>query len=324
MTNDFNPLGTDLFGDPVRAAGAGPLADRFTMPPFSILDARGGDWQHRKQAWIGIGIESEVGRGGLGDTCATPMSYFMGGKTVAGDSGSIFDPVVCELAYSWFCPVGGQVVDPFAGGSVRGVVAKHLGRRYWGCDLRQEQVSANVRQAEKIFPGFDGLSGDMFGGSDLQWHCGDSIDTVPTAPDADFVFSCPPYGDLERYSEDPRDLSTMEWHTFEAAYSRVILRAVERLRDNRFACFVVGDFRDKGGFMRNFIGVTVNAFKGAGAPLYNEAVLVTPVGTAAIRASAQFDASRKLCKTHQNVLVFCKGDPKEATAVVLAAAGVVK
>ena len=33
---------------------------------------------------------------------------------------SIFDPVVCELAYTWFAPVGGVVLDPFAGGSVRG------------------------------------------------------------------------------------------------------------------------------------------------------------------------------------------------------------
>jgi len=45
---------------------------------------------------------------------------------------SIFDPVLCELAYRWFCPLDGQIVDPFAGGSVRGVVASLLGRRYWG------------------------------------------------------------------------------------------------------------------------------------------------------------------------------------------------
>ena len=36
---------------------------------------------------------------------------------------SIFDPVLCELAYRWSCPQGGTIIDPFAGGSVRGVVA---------------------------------------------------------------------------------------------------------------------------------------------------------------------------------------------------------
>src|SRR6185295_8430413 len=26
---------------------------------------------------------------------------------------SIFDPVLCELAYKWFCPPGGSILDPF-------------------------------------------------------------------------------------------------------------------------------------------------------------------------------------------------------------------
>ena len=45
---------------------------------------------------------------------------------------SIFDPVLCELAYRWYCPPGGVILDPFAGGSVRGIVASKLGRRYVG------------------------------------------------------------------------------------------------------------------------------------------------------------------------------------------------
>lgn len=121
--------------------------------------------------------------------------------------------------------------------------------------------------------------------------------------------SCPPCGDLARYSEGPADLSGMEWHTFRAAYRRIILRAVERLREDRFACFVVADFRDQRGFYRHFVVDTAAAFEECGARLYNEAILVSPIGTAAIRATRQFNGGRKLVKTHQNVLVFCKGDP---------------
>ena len=40
------------------------LADRFLIPPFSVLDARQGYWQDRKRAWLALGIESELGRGG--------------------------------------------------------------------------------------------------------------------------------------------------------------------------------------------------------------------------------------------------------------------
>lgn len=34
-----NLLGTDLFGEPVVQSGLGPLAERFLMPPFSVLSA---------------------------------------------------------------------------------------------------------------------------------------------------------------------------------------------------------------------------------------------------------------------------------------------
>jgi hypothetical protein len=39
------------------------LAERFGIPPFSVLDARKGWWQGRKRAWIDLGIRSELGRG---------------------------------------------------------------------------------------------------------------------------------------------------------------------------------------------------------------------------------------------------------------------
>ena len=40
------------------------LCERFIVPPFSVLDARQGYWQNRKRAWLSLGIESELGRGG--------------------------------------------------------------------------------------------------------------------------------------------------------------------------------------------------------------------------------------------------------------------
>jgi hypothetical protein len=43
---------------------------------------------------------------------------------------------------------------------------------------------------------------------------------------------------------------------------------------------------------------------------YNECILVTPVGTAALRANNTFGKTRKVVKSHQNVLVFLKGDAR--------------
>lgn len=213
---------------------------------------------------------------------------------------SVFDPVLCELVYRWFCPPGGAVLDPFAGGSVRGIVAAQLGFAYTGIDLRAEQVVANQAQAETIC---DELK--------PRWICGDSreLSTIDTG-EADLIFSCPPYGDLEVYSEDARDLSTLPHAEFVATYRAIIAAACAKLKPDRFACFVVGDFRDGKGFYRNFVSATIGAFEAAGAKLYNEAVLVTAVGSLPIRVGRQFKAGRKLGKTHQNVLAFFKGDPR--------------
>jgi hypothetical protein len=304
----FSLFGEDIFGNPIEQQIKTTLGKEFIFSPFSVLDARSGDWQDRKRGWISCGIEGEVGRSEnlTVSGAAASFDYYRvkeGTRENTDVSGtSIFDPVLTELNYKWFCPPNGQIIDPFAGGSVRGIVALLLGFKYWGCDLSGRQIAANYEQAEKICP--DNIP---------EWINGDSMEKLDDAPEADFIFSCPPYGDLEVYSDDPQDLSNMEYHTFIAAYKRIILRAIKKLKNDRFACFVVGDFRDKKGFYRGFVADTVKAFQEMGMPLYNDAVIVTAVGSLSMRARTPFDVSRKLGKTHQNVLVFVKGDPKEAT-----------
>lgn len=225
-----------------------------------------------------------------------------------GSGTSIFDPTLCELLVRWFAPPDGLVLDPFAGGSVRGIVSAKLGRRYLGIELRAEQIAANREQAETIcevpLP---------------EWVEGDSRDVLPALPEdvqADFILSCPPYGDLECYSEDARDLSTLTLDEFREAYAEVVCKACARLKDHRFAAFVVGDYRDKDGLLVGFPSRTILAFEAAGLRLYNEAVLVTAAGSLPIRVGKMFTSSRKLGKTHQNVLVFVKGDPRLATEAI--------
>lgn len=219
------------------------------------------------------------------------------------EGASIFDPVLCELSYRWFCPEGGRIIDPFAGGSVRGVVAGILGFEYAGIDLRKEQVEANTKQAKVLKIDTDAV----------KWFAGDSNEVLDEIEfkDIDFVYSCPPYADLEKYSDDPKDLSNMDYADFKEVYFSIIKKAVSQLKDDRFACFVVGDVRDKKGFYYNFVSDTIQAFKDAGMELYNEMILVNVVGSLAIRVRRQFNGGRKVGKMHQNVLVFYKGDPKK-------------
>ena len=50
--------------------------------------------------------------------------------------------------------------------------------------------------------------------------------------------------------------------------------------------------------------------KDAGLKYYNECILLEQIATAAVRAGKQFEAGRKVVKTHQNVLIFVKGNEK--------------
>ena len=128
---------------------------------------------------------------------------------------------------------------------------------------------------------------------------------------ADFVFSCPPYHDLEVYSKDKADLSNHDYESFLNAYRQIIHKAVNRLKDDRFACFVVTELRNKKGFYKHFVHETVAAFESAGALFYNDIILINNFGSLPIRVGRQFSVGRKVGKTHQNVLVFYKGDPKK-------------
>ena len=310
----------DLFGQTTTIKPDSVVAQRFIEMPFSILDTKSGRWNDRKRAWKNSGIDSELGR----DVNANEMTdgvamnipkmqgfgYDKQGNKKEDDGkespASIFDPVVCELMYTWFSKIGSQIVDPFAGGSVRGVVAGSLDRKYYGIDLRPEQITANRQQVIDLIPN-----------ADVQYDTGDTNAVIHKAPDADFIFSCPPYGPLEIYSDKPDDLSNMTPEQFDEVYASIIKKSCDKLKDNRFACFVVGDYRGKDGNYTIFTGKTVQAFLDAGLKLYNEAILATPIGTAMLRAGKQFDAKRKLVKTHQNVYVFLKGDARLASNYVM-------
>ena len=278
----FEDMGVSKSGTDLRA--------RFMEPPFSVLDTKSGSWQERKNAWKTLGIQSEVGR----DAAVINM----GTKAKEGNSTtyvSIFDPALCELLYSWFVPSGGTILDPFAGGSVRGIVASKMGLRYTGIDIRQEQIDSNREQASRITPE-----------APPEWIVGDSAEVVSSLDGKfDCVFSCPPYADLEVYSKLPGDISNMDYPEFITAYRKIIRATCNLLRSGGYAVFVVGEVRGKSGGYLGFVPDTVRAFMDSGMLYYNEAILLNSIASASMRAAGNMK-SGKLAKVHQNVLVFKK------------------
>lgn len=605
---DWDEEGEEGDGDlDIQPYDGGPgLADRFGVPPFTVLDTRSGAWRARSRAWRQAGINSEAGRDErllyqaqlavyanwyevraaahkvdptltadqIEERYRDQLVPFRGGGAT-----SIFDPVLAELLVSWFSPPGGHVVDPWAGGSVRGIVSAALGRNYTGIDLSDGQVAANQAQWELVkdtIPNLESAQhttadpleltpvqrvldhwvkrddhfavGDSRGGKvrtclhiaqqaadagahtlvtagsrhspqvnivtevalqmgmtaelhvpsgelteeleaaqaagavleqhtpgyntvivkrardaaeqdghvevpfgmdhpaaveytarqvqnlpadvtrivvpvgsgmslagiltglqqtgrddvhvlgirvgadptdrleryaptgwqdnctlvDAQhtyeeipdqtflghvsldphyeakclpflepgdllwivgrratapddlpvtgglpspvWLTGDSREVLPTldAEQYDMVLGCPPYYDLEEYGDNPADLSNMTTAEFDAAMADTLRKVDATLRPHSFAAFVVGAVRDKRGNLRDMKRCMIQAAESAGWALANDAVLVNAIGTVAIRAGRAFSLGRSLGRTHQDIVVFVKGDRKQA------------
>ncbi len=327
---DLDGLAADSLDVP--AVDAISLADRFVVPPLSVLRTYGGGWRDRRKHWREQHLAGHLGRqgdmvrkGGLRDPQfyekkkareqrlgrALEYEEFKEmweserdhtAEVTAGTS--VFDPVLAELAYRWFGKPGGTVLDPCAGGSVRGLVASVCQQHYTGIDLRAEQVEANQAQAAEwtVEPA-------------PQWHVGDTTkaDAYPGSG-YDLAFTCPPYHNLEKYSDSPDDLSAMTWPDFQQAHRAMIRHTADRLKDNRFAVWVVSDVRSPDGYYRGLVADTIAAFADAGLQLYNDLILAEAIGANRIVAGLRLTQSRKIVRCHQHVLVFVKGDYRQAHA----------
>jgi DNA modification methylase len=284
MKENFDLFGNVIVIDPI-------LREQFIEPPFSVLDTKSGNWQRRKKLWASLGIKSEIGRSSVVINMDTTKQE----KNTASYV-SIFDPALCEVLYKWFCIEGGEILDCFAGGSVRGIVANKLGYKYTGIDIRQEQIDSNREQALEIL--------DVT--NQPNWFVGDSNLVLDGFnKQFDFVFSCPPYADLEVYSDLEGDISNMPYIQFMKAYESIIEKSCKLLKKDGLACFVVGEVRDKNGNYIGFVPDTIRAFEKCGMKFYNEAILLNAIASASMRANGNMK-SKKLVKVHQNILVFKK------------------
>lgn len=312
-----------------NSAPESSLFDRFIVPPFSILDTRKGYWQDRKKKWYDIIGDMGESRN---DTLVTSLEIKYKDlyqrtrehrkelgisfreyidkyvpkedlereqSKIVAQGVSILDPVMAEIVCRWFGIDKGKAFDCFAGDSVFGFVAAHLGNEFTGIELREQQARLNNERV-----------------ADMNAHYinddGQNVAKHIEPESQDLLFSCPPYFDLEKYSDLPNDASNQEsYEDFIQILHNAFTGAIGCLKDNRFAVICVGDVRDKStGFYYDFCGDIKRIFRENGVRLYNEIILVEQTASTALRASRYMD-TRKVAKTHQHILVFFKGNPKK-------------
>lgn len=265
---------------------------------FSILDSRTKEWQDRKRWWINTyEIKSELGR----ENTVSKSRFW----DTEENSVSIFDATLCEYMYQWFTPKKGKILDPFAGGSVRGIVATEMGYEYMGIDLSKQQIEENRKQSDKP-----------------KWVSGDSDTMLDYLGDEqfDFVFTCPPYHNLEIYSDSPNDLSNMSYENFLIKYKSIIKKTYNKLKPNRFFTIVVSEIREltqtgsyKIGSYKGFVSDTTKICEEVGYKFYNDMILINSQHSASRVSDTYFKRNRKIPSVHQNVLTFVKGNPDLAT-----------
>jgi DNA modification methylase len=307
----------------------GTLNERFVVPPFSIFDTRKGYWQDRKKTWrelIGDMGESRNDtlyqsieikykdlyqktrqhREELGLSFKEYLERYVPDdvkdheeQKIIAAGVSILDPVMAEIVCRWFGQENCKTFDCFAGDSVFGYVSSYLGNEFIGIELREEQVQ---------------LNNERVAGMNARYICDDGQNVAQhIEPNSqDLLFSCPPYFDLEHYSDLPNDASNQsDYEDFIQILRNAFTASITCLKQNRFAVIVVGDIRDKqSGFYYDLCGDIKNIFKDNGMKLYNEIILIETGASTALRA-ARYMESRKVAKMHQNILVFYKGNPKE-------------
>jgi len=274
----------------------GSLARDFIIPPVNIFDTRRGEWLERKKLWRSIIQDNGESREDVA-ILAGPMQKNM--ATV-----SLLDPVMAEIVNMWFMPdvEEPRTFDCFAGDTIFGYVSSFKGATFTGIELRKEQVTINNERLEN---------------ANLKGHyiCDDGQNvTKHIQPESqDLFFSCPPYYDLEIYSDLEQDASNQEsYEDFYKIINKALKESMLCLKENRFAVVMCGDIRNQkdGGSYYGFVEDIKNTLREAGLKEYNDIVLINSFGTAGMRARLAM-RNRKVINVKQNLLVFYKGDLKK-------------
>lgn len=288
------------------------LRERYLVPPFSILDSQVGEWLKKRNEWEHILKNRSENVRNITAKSNTPyinkFDYDPGYKGLERNGSiSTFDPFLCEILVRWFSREGDKIFDPFAGGHVRGAVSAILGRSYLGVDLNPVQVAANQENWEKIMELYDGV--DF---AKPTWVCDDSFNyTEQNTTKYNMALTCPPYYNLEIYSDDERDISTCKtYEQFLDRYRSIIVGTYNALEDDSFAVIVVEEIRKPDGLFYGFVPDTIKAFVDAGFSYYNEMILENRIMSLGVRCPKYFEQSRKVGRHHQNCLIFFKGNPK--------------
>jgi SAM-dependent methyltransferase len=155
-----------------------------------------------------------------------------------------FVPQIPNQVLRRFTRRGDRVVDLFSGLGTTLIECRRLGRCGVGVELNPE-VAARSRERIAQADAADGAPWQVLEGDSADPGMPARIRETLVGP-ADCVFLHPPYHDIIKFGDDPRDLSNApDEIAFLDGFSRVVASAAALLRPGGHLALVIGDvFRD--------------------------------------------------------------------------------
>ena len=202
-------------------------------------------------------------------------------------------PLVEWILLRYAGPAGGRILDAFAGGPPRALVSSLMGYSYVGFEIRQVQIDENIKLLTEL------------GLGNVKYILGDGRFLEAEMPQFDFALTCPPYYDLEQYSDLDTDLSNASTYwEFNASMSMCAHAHLKHMKPGAFVCIVVGPFRDKRtGELIDFPAHTVQNFREAGF-IYHQQIVLSKNFASAAKRSTNAWLGKKLVPCHEFLLVF--------------------
>jgi len=201
--------------------------------------------------------------------------------------------------------IANGVVVHNCGHNSRMEVAYKKGRNYIGWDCSKEFMKFNRKVREHLLK-------DNPENLTIKLVEGDSRKIDEPDNSVDFIFSSPPYWNLEWYGDEPEQLGRLSYEDFMVGMTEVYAHCFRILKPGKFCIMNVNDFR-KGGKYYSYHVDTVNALKSVGFEQFDHIILHYPN---AMRKSFpnQIWKEKLMPKGHEHLLVFLKPDPTKKGA----------
>ena len=218
---------------------------------------------------------------------------------------SMFPRQILEQLLDFYTIKGDLFFDPFAGHNSRMEASFKKGRHYVGWDCSKEFMDFNVEVATK-------LTKENPTGPNIDLRLGDSRHIDNSDNCADFIFSSPPYWNLEWYGDEAEQLGKLTYPEFMKDITEIYAQCFRVLKPGKFCIINVNDFR-KGGEYYSYHVDTVNALKSVGFKQFDMIVMQYPNAMRKAFPNQIFE-EKLLPKTHEYCIVMLKPDPSKKGA----------